>query len=270
MHPTLTPALTQDALLAELVQEALRIPDHPIDRLVRGECLIGVSSRRVGLASLVSTIAPDQASDQAGPPCPLPEPGTSAHDLARRLLEPDSQGTDVASLAMAAINSLLPPPAVCAPAWGQDVLMARGRGKAVAVVGHFPFVSEVRHAFAQFWVLEKRPQPGDLDASMAEVVLPRADLVAITATTLLNGTLAGLLALCRPDALVALLGPTTPFASCLLAHGITVLAGCHVTDPDAAFSGIRAGRFFRQLAGARQLAWETGARPEPSRNLMYA
>lgn len=245
--------LTQADLLSAIVAQALRTPDHPVTGFTRGEHLVALKSRRLGLATLVSTIDPGVISDDAIQSIP---PGSTAHALAARLLEPGATNTNLATLAMSAINSLLAPPQACSPAWGQDVLVERGRNKNVAIIGHFPFVEEIREAFANFWVLEKRPQPGDHDASMAGALLPQADLVAITGTTLLNGTLAEILNLCSEEAFLVLIGPTTPFAPCLFELGIDVLAGCDVTCPDQVQAGITAGRCFRELAGARQLAWE--------------
>jgi uncharacterized protein (DUF4213/DUF364 family) len=45
-------------------------------------------------------------------------------------------------------------------------------------------------------------------ASEAASVVPEADVVLITGTTLLNNTLEKLLALCQPKARVVLVGPT--------------------------------------------------------------
>lgn len=245
-------ALTQHDLLAAIHRDAITRPDQPIRQSALGNCLVGLQAARLGLASLTSFRQPD---DPTPPELSLPESGTSARTVAELLLAPDTQNTDLASLGMAAANALLPHPDDALPAFGQDVLTARGRGKNVAVIGHFPFVEAARSAYANYWVLEKRPQPGDCDAARASELLPHADLVAITATTLLNGTLADILGACRPDALVILLGPTTPFAPSLFACGIDVLAGCHCQDPEAALAGVRQHRFFRHLDGARQMAW---------------
>lgn len=244
--------LSQHDLLEAIYRDVASRPDSPVSQTALGNCLVGLQSRRVGLASLTSGLDPeDTAADLS-----LPDVGSSARNLAADLLSPGTQATDRASLAMAAANSLLPPPEVCSPDFGQAVLATRGRGKNVAVIGHFPFVDAARPAFANFWVLEKHPQPGDHDATMADALLPRADLVAVTATTLLNGTLAGILNLCRPDALVILLGPTTPFAPSLFDCGIDILAGCDCHVPDTALAGVRRNLFFRKMEGVRQLAWE--------------
>jgi uncharacterized protein (DUF4213/DUF364 family) len=62
-------------------------------------------------------------------------------------------------------------------------------------------------------------------------VLPRADVVGITGSTLTNGTLEGVLALCRPDAFVVLIGPSTPLSPILFNYGVDVLCGTLVDDP---------------------------------------
>ncbi|MFP5260001.1 MAG: Rossmann-like domain-containing protein [Acidobacteriota bacterium] len=241
--------MDQAEILCALAADIRRQPDQPITSVVTGACLTAVTSRHLGLASLVSHFEPGRLAAQAGS-----GPG-SVHAAASLLLDAATTNTDAASLAVAAGNSLLPPPPEAAPISGQDLLLSLGRGRSVAVVGHFPFVEKLRGAFAGFWVLEKRPRAGDRPAEEAGDILPRADVVAVTATTLLNGSLAGLLALCRPDAVVILLGPTTPFAPSLFDCGIDVLAGCEATDAAAALAGIRAGDCFKKLSGVRPRTW---------------
>lgn len=244
-------SLSQHDILRAIVNDVRTVDDAPITDVTTGNCLAAVSARYCGLASLVSHIAPGLA-----PAVPdrrsLPE---SAKALAETLADPEVSNTDNASLAMAAVNALLPAPESVLEHPGQELMLSRGRGRKVAVVGHFPFVTALRKVCQELWVLEKRPRPGDVDASKSGEILPQADVVAVTGTTLLNGTLAGLLASCRKDALVVMLGPTTPFAASLFDCGIDVLAGCAVPDPEAALSGIRAGSCFKGLSGVRQTAW---------------
>ena len=111
----------------------------------------------------------------------------------------------------AAINSLLEVDmANCKNINAGQVLEEEGAGKKMVVVGHFPFVEKLKEIAGTLWVLERRPQSGDLPADQAERVIPQADVVAITGTALINGTMEGLLKLCRPDSLVMVLGPTHP------------------------------------------------------------
>jgi len=248
--PRRAPAPDQAAILAALLGQALAMPDAAVTAVRVGGHLVGVrAGAGLGLAS---------RTDTHGGPAPAPPadlPGT-LHGLARLLAAEPQPFALARSLGLAAINALLPPPAAARPAKGQDLLLDRGRGRRAVVVGHFPFVTRLADRFASLDVLELHPRPGDLPARAAAQTLPRADLAAITATTLLNGTLAGLLALLRPGAATILLGPSTPFASSLFACGITVLAGCAARDPDAALDGVAAGLPFKALPGVESLAWE--------------
>jgi hypothetical protein len=71
-------------------------------------------------------------------------------------------------------------------------------------------------------------------ASEAGSVVPDADVVLITGTTLLNNTLEKLLALCQPKARVVLVGPTVGLLpDAFLRRGVDVLGGVRVTAPDA-------------------------------------
>jgi uncharacterized protein (DUF4213/DUF364 family) len=89
-------------------------------------------------------------------------------------------------------------------------------GEQVVVVGAFvPFLKSLKRAHQPFTVLEMDPatlKPDELPyfrpADQAADVLPSADVVLITGTTLVNDTIEHLLALCRPDARVVMVGPT--------------------------------------------------------------
>ena len=111
----------------------------------------------------------------------------------------------------------------------------------VVVCAFAPFLKSLKRARQQFTVLEMDPatlKPDELPyfrpADQADAVLPFADVVLITGTTLLNDTLEHLLALCRPGARVAVVGPTVGLLpDALLRRGVDVLGGIRVTAPDA-------------------------------------
>ena len=69
-------------------------------------------------------------------------------------------------------------------------------------------------------------------------------MVAITSSTLTNHTLDDLLALCRPEALVMMLGPSTPLSPLLFNHGINILAGSIVVDENAVIGTVGQGASF--------------------------
>jgi uncharacterized protein (DUF4213/DUF364 family) len=115
-------------------------------------------------------------------------------------------------------------------------------GEHVVVVGAFvPFLKSLKRAHQQFTVLEMDPatlKPDELPyfrpAEQAGDVLPSADVVLITGTTLVNDTLEHLLALCRGYARVVVVGPTVGLLpDAFLGRGVDVLGGVRVTEPDA-------------------------------------
>jgi uncharacterized protein (DUF4213/DUF364 family) len=155
---------------------------------------------------------------------------------------------------MAAYNALLDvDESACTERNAETVIVQQGAGRRVAVVGHFPFVERVRQAAATCWVLELRPRPGDLAASQATEVLPQADVVALTGTSLLNHTYDELIALCRPEAFVVLLGASAPLTPLLLEHGVDAVSGTKVVDVPAVLRAVGQGATFRQIPGKRLL-----------------
>jgi uncharacterized protein len=156
------------------------------------------------------------------------------------------------SIGFAALNALLDvDEALCVERNAEEIILERGRGHRVAVVGHFPFVPRVRAAADACWVLELAPGPDDLPAERAPEVIPQADVVAITAMTLVNGTFEELVALARPEAYVLLLGPTTPLSPLLFETGVDVLSGTLLFDIPAALIAVSQGANFRQIPGRR-------------------
>ncbi len=151
-------------------------------------------------------------------------------------------------IGIAAINALLPrDPAQWIDLKAEDYISQHGANKNVAIVGHFPFVDQLRPKVKKLWVLELEPKEGDLPAEAAPDIIPQADIVAITAMTLVNKTFDGLMSLQKPNAEVVLLGPSTPLSPILHNHGINVISGTIATDPKAVLMAIGQGVSFRQL-----------------------
>lgn len=176
--------------------------------------------------------------------------GQSALELAA-LARSDSQMER--AIGLATVNALLPRDE---RAWvelnAEHVIRERGRGRNVVIVGHFPFIGRLRPHLGQLSVLELHPvTPDDLPADRAHQVIPQADVVAITSTTLINGTFDGLISLCRPSAFVLMLGPTTPLSPVLFDYGADVISGTLVDDIGQVLRGVSQGATFRQIRGKR-------------------
>jgi uncharacterized protein (DUF4213/DUF364 family) len=156
-----------------------------------------------------------------------------------------------ASIGMAAINSLIDiDEARCVRENAFNVLARKGRNKKIAIVGHFPWIPKLRRIARTLWVIEQRPQEGDLPAEAAEEVLPQADVIGITGTSFENHTIDRLLDLSK-NRFVVILGPTTPLSPVLFDYGVDILAGTEVVKPDKTIRSISQGAMFRQVEGVR-------------------
>jgi uncharacterized protein (DUF4213/DUF364 family) len=225
-----------------------QLPDGEIEQIQIGLRWTAVVSRsahgrRCGLAT-TRRIAKGHGRDL------LPEAGwlhsKPAGELAAAIL--DHPHPLMHSVAMATINSLLPPPWENEQTGDAETLLARlGAGKRVAVVGHFPFTTRLSGHVAHLDVLEKDPRAGDLPAEAAKHILPKCDVIAVTAMTLLNGTFDTLQTHFSSDAVVMMLGPSTPLSPLLFNHDLDYLAGSVVEDIDAVIRGVAQSASYRQL-----------------------
>ena len=154
----------------------------------------------------------------------------------------------LASVGTAAVNALLPrSPDNWEHINAEEVIAHHGAGQSVALVGHFPFVSRLSPRVGNLMVLELDPQPGDLPATAAAEIIPSAQVIAISGSTLINHTLPEILALSDPAAYVIVLGPSTFLSPILFDYGIDILCGAVVMDIDPVVRTIREGGNFRQV-----------------------
>ena len=159
-----------------------------------------------------------------------------------------------AAMGMAAINSLIEVDTEqCVELNAAEIIMDKGAGNKVAVVGHFPFLGKVRDRAETLWVIEKNPKDGDASADQADELIPRADVVAITGTSLTNHTLEHLLDLCRPEAYVVMLGDSVPLSPVMFDYHVDALSGTLVVDEQTALRCVSQGANFRQIKGVKRL-----------------
>jgi len=228
--------------------------DAAVKDIRQGVFHTGVLTRYCGLAATL----PRDALKQEGPL--VKEPGflmnKTSRDLAKMVY---SDSLLEAAIGMATINSLLEVDIEsCTEINAAEVILEKGEGKKVAIVGHFPFLPRVREKAKTLWVIEKNPREGDLEEVEADRFIPQADVVAITGTSLTNHTLPHLLELCNPEAFVIMLGDTVPLSSVLFDYGVHALSGTRVIDADLALRCVSQGANFRQIRGTKKLTMAKG------------
>lgn len=224
--------------------------DAPAREVRVGAFWTAVWSRSCGLASTVG------AGDHEHGATFVTEAGRLQGCSARQLAGlAHSHSTLEAGIGLAAINSLLEVDETrCVELNAGQFLIERVPGRQVALVGHFPFVPELRRAAGRLWVIDLHPAAGDLGPEEGAELIPQADLVAITGSALISHTLEGLLQRCRSDAFVIVLGPTAPLSPVLFDYGVDVISGTRVVDPERALRSISQGAVFRQVEGVRLLS----------------
>jgi len=232
-----------DDLISQLTPEA------PVRDIRQGVFHTGVLTRNCGLAATL----PRDALRQK-PPL-VKEPGSliekSALELARMAY---SESILEAAIGMATINSLLDIDVErCQDLNARDLIAEKGKGKRIAIVGHFPFIPLLREHARELWVIEKNPQEGDFTEDEADNLIPQADIVGITGTAFTNHTLEHLLKLCTPRAYIVILGDTTPLSPIVFDYGVDAVSGTKVIDPERALRCVSEGANFRQIKGTRRL-----------------
>jgi uncharacterized protein (DUF4213/DUF364 family) len=220
--------------------------DGEIKKIVAGAHWTAVLSRHCGLSSTFHDPPPHRMVRDAGD---LRQ--KTARELAQYAM---SDAQLEASIGMAALNSLIDINTDdCLELNALNVLEEKGRGRAVAVVGHFPFVPKLKKTAKELWVLELNPREGDLSADEAANVLPRADVVCITGSSFINHSVDDLLSFCGKNSFVLMVGATSPMSTVLFDYGVDLIAGASVVDQKGAFECISQGASFRQISGVKRL-----------------
>jgi uncharacterized protein len=244
-------------ILGETIAAISAILGEELDRLAVERVVVGLFFTGVKLdngvagacATPLKTIPEAVCCPSSAMAMPFPGKlrGRSASELAREALS--SHGIRRA-IGIATVNALAeccwrrrPYPDVRLQV-GVDAFDATAirRADKVVVVGAFvPFLKELKRRRLSFLVLEQDPAtlkaeelPFFRPSEQAAEIVPQADVVLITGSTLVNATLEDLLALARPEARVAIIGPTVSMLpDAFLARGADVLGCVRITKPDA-------------------------------------
>jgi len=174
---------------------------------------------RIGLAARLKDFAGTQIEIPGMAVC-----GKRADALLAHLVS--GTGAVERALGLATANALIHPPA---PAAEEDAISLMGlrAGEQVAMVGLFrPIVSRIEATGVILSVIER-----DTPAKERREILGACSVAIITATTLLNGTLEGILSELGRPRHVALIGPSTPLCEEIFRGSpVTHLGGSAIVD----------------------------------------
>lgn len=154
------------------------------------------------------------------------------------------------ALAIAVLNALaetlwrrdgLPPGVTASLGDTFDALNIHSTDQVVLVGAFPPYIRELRKREQDFKILELDPstlKPNEMPyyaaAETAPQVIPWADVVISTGTTMINGSIESLLALAQQKTQIAIIGPTaTLYAEPFFKRGVTHVGGTRVLKPDA-------------------------------------
>jgi uncharacterized protein (DUF4213/DUF364 family) len=122
----------------------------------------------------------------------------------------------------------------------------------VGMVGHFgPLVEPIERRARSLTIFERVERPTDLLRPKEEAAeaLPRCQVALITATSIINNTVDGLLEAARGCRQVALLGASTPMLPAVFhGSGVSMLSGVVVKKADKVLQVVSEGGGMRQFS----------------------
>ena len=164
-----------------------------------------------------------------------------------------------ASIGMAALNALLDVDETqCEELNALEIILERGAGRHVAIVGHFPFIPKLRQQIEDLSVIEKNPLEGDYSETEAERLIPQAEVVAITGTAFTNHTIERLIKLCASRTYVVVLGGTAPLSPVLFDYGIDAISGTKVVNAELTLRCISQGATYKGITGIQKITLAKG------------
>jgi len=224
-----------------------------IDQIKAASVIIGAGYTGVSLSSGHVGLAHSLLSEQTLGCCELTKragclAGSSALELARLALSWDMRSRVVGVATLNALSQLSLGSYLgrISTRVGDIVDHLTIRDDVVAVVGNMaPTVKKLRAKAKEVYVLERNLDLRDdetLPDTAAEEVIPESDVVLITGTSIVNGTVDRVLELSKNAREVALVGATAGLPpTVLFKHGATAVGTVKVTDADRAMRIIAEG-----------------------------
>lgn len=136
-----------------------------------------------------------------------------------------------------------------------DWLAEKSKGRNIAIFGRFPFIEDEICPFANHvFVFEQTPSGNEFTAIDMPDILPQADIIAITGSTIINHTIDDILKYTGNEQTVVVLGPSTPLSSSLFDFGIDGLFGVRVADVNAVQASVHSHLGFQKIQGLQRVS----------------
>lgn len=136
----------------------------------------------------------------------------------------------------------------------KSLVYEQGQGKTVGVVGHFPFLNEMK-GIDKLYIFEKDPAEGDFSEGDIRKYMPEAEVVVITGTSLINHTFEEIMKYVRLDAYKIVMGPSTPLSPVLFDYGVDAVCGTLVKDYEVLRRCVMEAVPVRYLQGKAFVSW---------------
>jgi uncharacterized protein len=235
------------SVLQTLLRDLPETP-HVTDIYVGANWMLALVNDAAGVASTPKQISPESRF-QIGHHA-LNEP---AHEFARLLFSDDET---TAAIGLAVLNALnQPDESRLTKADAADWLSMQCAGKHIAIFGRFPFIEDEIRPFARkVTIFEQTPQNNESSSAEIASLLPEAEIVAITGSTIINHTIDTILPHVQPGSMVVMLGPSTPLNERLFECGIDALFGVRVADVEQVRESVLEGAGFQKIQGLQRMA----------------
>ena len=247
--------LVNSAILNETIGHVTDILGPELDRITIERAVIGLFFTGVKLnAGTAGTCATPHDAAPADICCPISAhrvafrhiAGRPAAELMRDALSDAGLSRAVGIATLNALADLCwrrrphPDVALLANTDAFDATELHQNDRVVLVGAFIPFLKELKRRRQPYLVLERSPamlKPEEMPfyrpAGQAREVVPGADVLLVTGSTLLTDTLEDLLALARTETRVTVVGPTVGMLpDAFLARGADRLGSVRITRPD--------------------------------------
>lgn len=227
------PLSDDERLLIDRLIESMAVPEERVDQVFLGSKQIFLrAGNRSGLATTLGS------SSQKGVSRVESVRGKTLREVASLLYDDLLLNR---SLGAAALNAAMAPRCDQTSPNALDLILRKGEGQEVVVVGDFPFIEKIRRAASRLFLIELKDIPGRLEPEKWDEALRNCRVAAITGTALLTRSMARYLK-ASSRAFQVILGATVPLSPVLLdEYGVDVIAGSIVEDIGKTVEGVLQG-----------------------------